>query len=91
MRKLFITAFMAFVFVGAGLMLGNPAVSEANSVPNGSYKESCKNISADSKGLYATCQKSDGSWQKTSLSSHSFPCDDIENDNGELVCVGPSN
>ena len=90
MRKFFITTVMAFVFAGAGLILGNPTVSEAKSVPNGSYKKTCTNIKVDSNGIYATCQKADGSWQETSLSSYGFPCDDIENDNGELVCVGPS-
>lgn len=87
-RKFFAIALTsAFVFAG-GAAFNGASLSEAASIPSGSYKQSCKDISASDTGLRATCQRADGSWQKTSLSSAAFPCDDIENDNGELVCVG---
>ena len=79
---------MATFFIGGAIVFNADALAAA--APKGSYKKTCKDIRTDANGLYATCKTTNGKWKKTSLSSYVFPCKDIENDNGNLVCVGPS-
>jgi len=55
--------------------------------PNGSYKNSCKNIRVDGKQLKAKCEKKNGKWNNTSIKYKN--CNkDIKNDNGNLTCGG---
>lgn len=89
MRKLLLFS-LAMAFAAGIAVVSLNSVSEAASAPNGSYKKSCKDIKVSSAGISAVCKTSSGTWKKTSLSSHGFPCGDIENDNGELICVSPS-
>jgi hypothetical protein len=86
MKKLLCS--LSFVLI---LSLCIASLAVAQSIPRGSYRQTCRNIRVDGNGLYATCETRNGSWKDTNLSSNGFPCDDIENDDGELVCVGPSN
>ena len=89
MRKLLFLSFLA-AFAAGVAFVSMDSVSEAASAPNGSYKKTCRGIKADANGITAECQTKNGKWKKTSLSSYGFPCADIENDNGDLVCVSPS-
>ncbi len=69
-----------------GLLFSLADFAHANAIKEGSFRQSCKEINVDKNGITALCQKKDGSWQKTSLSSYNFPCTDISNNNGELLC-----
>lgn len=55
--------------------------------PNGSYKNSCKNIRVDGKKLKAKCEKRNGNWNSTSINYKQCK-GDISNNNGELSCNG---
>ncbi len=58
---------------------------KGSNVPVGSYKNSCKDYYVESGKLYASCEKRNGRWNKSSIKYKN--CDrDISNDNGELVC-----
>jgi hypothetical protein len=85
MKKFLSTFSFALVL---GLIVASMAV--AQSLPRGSYRQTCRNIRLTENGLYASCERTNGTWKDTNLSSYGFPCDDIENDDGDLVCVGPS-
>lgn len=53
----------------------------------GSFKESCRDISVNSSGtLTATCQTMNGNWQRSSLDARN--CNGLRagNNNGQLVC-----
>ena len=64
------------------------SVSEAAGVPNGSYKQSCRNIKRTQYGgITAECKTLSGKWKKTSLSAQNFPCSEISNEDGDLVCT----
>ena len=60
--------------------------SVAQTAPAGSYKETCKDIELLAGGvLWAQCQKTDGSYEKSKLTL--LQCEgDIYNDNGKLNC-----
>jgi CVNH domain-containing protein len=60
----------------------------AQSVPSGSYQQSCKNISVRDEVLSANCQDSDGKWEATQLRDYRTCGADIMNDNGALRCAG---
>lgn len=56
-------------------------------IPQGSYRDSCKNSYVEGKWLYSNCKKKNGNWHKTSLKYKN--CNkDIKNDNGNLTCGG---
>ena len=55
--------------------------------PNGSYKNSCRNIRVDGKQLKAQCERKNGSWKNSSLKYKKCK-GDISNDNGNLSCDG---
>jgi len=55
--------------------------------PNGSYKNSCKNIRVDGNQLKAKCEKKNGNWNNTSIKYNNCK-GDISNNNGELSCNG---
>jgi CVNH domain-containing protein len=54
--------------------------------PNGSYVQTCQNITMDGYTLQASCQKRNGTWRQTSLRNYN-QCSDIANNNGKLRCV----
>ena len=87
MRKLLFLSFLA-AFAAGIAFVSMDSVSEAASVPNGSYKKTCRNIKRNQNGdLFAECQTKSGKWKKASLGAANFPCSEIENDNGELICT----
>lgn len=59
--------------------------SNAQSIPGGSYKDTCRQISVIGGNLIAQCQRSDGNWQSSKL-LYSDCQGDIWNDNGTLKC-----
>ncbi len=60
---------------------------EAVSQWQGSFKNSCRDISTDASGsLMATCQTMSGTWQRTSLGSRQCGSSRAGNNNGQLVC-----
>ncbi|HLW53992.1 MAG TPA: CVNH domain-containing protein [Candidatus Angelobacter sp.] len=60
----------------------------AQSIPSGSYQQSCKNVSVRDQVLLANCQDSDGKWEATQLRDYQSCGSDIMNDNGALRCGG---
>ena len=85
--KRFLTILLAVSALSLIAFATAPNSEAQNALPSGSYQETCKNIRADKNGLYATCQKRDGSWKETSLGTDNFPCREIGNDNGDLICL----
>jgi hypothetical protein len=61
-------------------------VGRAQSVPSGSYQQSCKNIDVRDEVLTANCQDTDGKWEATQLRDYRSCGSDIMNDNGALRC-----
>ena len=85
-RVLFIVAALATV---AALMFWEKTSDASSGVPKGSYQQTCKDIKVSDTGISALCQRKNGAWKQASLSSRGFPCKiDIENDDGDLVCIG---
>ena len=57
-----------------------------NGAPNGSYVQTCQNVSMNGNTLQASCQKGNGRWKNASL-RHVDQCNgDIANINGKLQC-----
>ena len=80
MRRLVITwaiALVCMVIQGIGA---------AQSIPSGSYQQSCKNIGVQDEVLSANCQDRDGKWEATQLRDYRNCGGDIMNDNGALRC-----
>lgn len=55
--------------------------------PEGSYQQTCSDISVKKGTLYAHCQDANGKSQSAKL-SHYEKCSDIANKNGKLECAG---
>jgi hypothetical protein len=81
MRGLFTSWAIALVCIAI------QGIGRAQSVPSGSYQQSCKNISAGGDVLTANCQDSDGKWEATQLRDYRSCGADIMNDNGALRCA----
>ncbi len=59
----------------------------ANNRWDGSYAQSCRDVSVNSAGtLTATCQTRNGNWQRTSLAAVNCNNNRAANDDGRLVC-----
>jgi CVNH domain len=81
MRRLFIYIAVALAFItvqGTAVM--------AQSIPSGSYQQTCKNIALRGDVLSANCQDADGKWEATLLRDYRSCGTDIVNDNGALRC-----
>lgn len=72
---------MVFCGFGAGLS----AAQQSN--PEGSYQQTCSDISVRKGNLYAKCQDAKGKSHSAKL-SHYEGCSDIANKNGKLECAG---
>lgn len=57
-----------------------------NGAPNGSYTQTCQNITVAGNTLRASCQKKNGKLKNTSLNNFNRCNGDIQNDNGKLRC-----
>jgi CVNH domain len=55
--------------------------------PQGSYIQSCQNVSTNGNTLQASCQKKNGKWRQTSLRNYNRCNRDISNNNGKLQCT----
>jgi hypothetical protein len=54
--------------------------------PDGGYRQTCRDIHVSGNTLQASCEKKNGKWKNTSLRNFNRCTDQIENDNGKLVC-----
>jgi len=57
-----------------------------NDIPNGSYAQTCQNITVNGNTLQASCQKKNGKWRNTSLQNYNRCNGQIANENGKLYC-----
>jgi hypothetical protein len=76
---------LAIMVLLLGCAAGLSAAQEAN--PEGSYKQTCSDISVKKDTLYAKCQDTKGKAHSAKL-SHYEKCSDIANKNGHLACAG---
>jgi hypothetical protein len=76
-------AMMIFLGCAAGFM----AAQETN--PEGTYQQTCSDISVSRGTLYAKCQDTKGKSHSAKL-SHYEKCSDIANKDGKLECAGGS-
>jgi hypothetical protein len=81
MRRIVMLSAIVAAFV---LGLGSPA--NAQSIPPGSYQQTCKNIDFHNDALAANCQDSSGHWQSALLHDVQGCRSDIINDDGSLRC-----
>ena len=77
----------------AAASLAGTALSPASaqSVPNGSYQQSCTNIRVRGDQLVARCNLPQGGTVRSSISVSSCSRGDIANVNGQLTCNGNGN
>lgn len=68
-----------------GYAVGLSAAQQAN--PEGSYQQTCSDVSVKKGTLYAKCQDTNGKSHSAKL-SHYEKCSDIANKNGKLECAG---
>jgi hypothetical protein len=57
-----------------------------NGAPEGGYMQSCQDIRTVGTTLQASCQKRNGKWKQASLRNFNQCTNQIENNNGKLVC-----
>lgn len=91
MSRLFASALMAASVIAASVapasaqMYGNYGNGNA---PQGSYLQSCTNITMRGNNLRATCTEPNGQTMRTSLNVSQCNGNDIVNRNGALACGG---
>jgi CVNH domain len=85
----YITTVGAAALAVAFLNCGAPCA--AQSIPSGSYQQTCRNIDARGSTLYATCDNGNGGWQATQLSDFQRCGGGIQNINGNLQCTVSGN
>jgi hypothetical protein len=81
MRRVLVLSAIAAAFV-----LGLGTQANAQSIPPGSYQQTCKNIDFHNDALAANCQDSSGHWQSALLHDVQGCRSDIINDDGSLRC-----
>ena len=79
-------AFLATILF-LGCTAGLSAAQQAN--PEGTYQQTCSDISVSRGTIYAKCQDTKGKSHSARL-SHYQGCSDIANNNGQLECAGQS-
>lgn len=72
--------------VAATFALGLGSLANAQSIPPGSYQQTCKNVDFHGDTLAANCQDSSGHWHDASLHDVARCQSDIINDDGSLRC-----
>src|SRR4249919_1611874 len=79
---------IAFVFAAFAVVLLSAVAAQAAPVPppDGSYRESCRDIKASARVLKARCQARRGGWVNARLEAYLDCRGDIANDDGRLVC-----
>ena len=83
MRRIITIAIGVVMYVLVGASAGL-----AQSVPQGSYQQTCTNIGARGGVLTATCKDVNGEWRDAQLRDANYCNSDITNENGELRCSG---
>lgn len=78
-----------FVFAAAFLLIVTGREAGAQSIPPGSYKQSCRDIKIKGNRLSAYCRAIDGSESLTTLNNADLCEGDISNNNGNLTCKKP--
>ena len=71
---------------GSGRPGGDHVSGWRGGLPPGDYRRTCQNMRVEGNRLFATCQRTDGSWHDTSLNNVSQCRMPIANDNGSLTC-----
>ena len=91
MKGLLMRSSSNLVFLAIMLLLGCTAgfsaAPQAN--PEGTYQQTCSDISVSRGTLYARCQDTQGKSHSAKL-SHYQGCSEIANNNGKLECAGQS-
>lgn len=59
---------------------------KAQSVPNGSYRDSCNRITVNNDSLSANCRRINGGYTPMTLTAYSMCQGDIRNLDGQLNC-----
>jgi len=86
MRSISTLSFFAItILLGCAVSLSS--AQEGN--PQGSYQQTCKDISVKKGNLYAKCQNEKGKAHHAKLSGYE-KCSDVTNKNGHLECTGGS-
>ncbi len=67
-------------------MAAVPTAASAQSIPQGSYERSCRDVSIRSDVLHASCRTDRGDWNRTILNMRTCDRGDVANRNGILVC-----
>lgn len=78
------TIFATFAFSILFLLSAKSAIAQSG-LPAGDYKQTCQNMRSDGARVYATCQKRNGGWRKTSLNYRGCR-GPVINDDGNLRC-----
>jgi hypothetical protein len=84
LRSVYRFLFLALIVVTVATLIA-PASIHAQSLPSGSYRQTCRDVRVNGSNLAASCRKIDGSWQLTYLDV-SQCVGDISNENGTLSC-----
>ena len=83
------SALVATSIGSAGAQSYQGRATWGQSLPGGSYQQSCRRAHIDDGVLTATCTNDNGNWVGSSLQvSRCRPWTDIGNINGQLRCVG---
>jgi hypothetical protein len=61
--------------------------SSAQGIPQGTYQQTCNNVSVNGDTLIANCQDANGTWRSAQLPGFQSCTSDISNDNGNLHCA----
>lgn len=80
--------YLTLAALAAALFVAAPSAEARQSLPEGSYLDSCRNLYVDGDTLYGECQDSRGKWKKTWISGYAYCDGDIVNNNGVLDCQG---
>lgn len=76
---------VALCLAGTGLLLFGTS-AQAAPAPDGSYQQTCRNVSASHGTLTAECQTRSGRWTSSTLDNYRDCSGDISNENGTLTC-----
>lgn len=83
------TVFTAAV-IGTMTVFAAPRTAAAQG-PSGSYQKSCRTLSVSRDGIMtASCQTTNGKWNRTSIRVSDCSRGDIANSDGRLVCMNTS-
>ena len=78
---------LAALLLAAMSMLAVPAEAQRRAPPDGSYRQSCRNIQMEGRDdLSAECRRQNGNWRSTRIDTDQCRGRDIRNDNGHLEC-----